>query len=103
MTYAPYTNDRRTIEQSWSRRCLAEQIIIEGCFKNAETGVIFDYATRTAFDGDWAANHPHVIFMSDGSVRFATIKKTVAHVVTDEAADGTPISECWPIKNHRQY
>ena len=93
MTYPPYTNDRRTTNQG--------QVL--GCFDNSEYDTFFEYANRTEFDGDWAEDHPHIIFMSDGSVRYATIKKTVAYVVIDEAIDGNPITEHWAIKRHRQY
>tara|TARA_R110002020_G_scaffold428336_1_gene637900 strand:- start:254 stop:535 length:282 start_codon:yes stop_codon:yes gene_type:complete len=93
MTYAPYTNDRRAINQG----------PVLGCFNNSEFDTFFEYAARTAFDGDWAADYPHIVFMSDGSVRYATIKKTVAYVVTDETAAGTPIAERWAIKRHRRY
>ena len=93
MAYASYTNDQRTIEQG----------PVQGCFNNSETGAVFEYATRTAFDGDWAADYPHIVFMSDDSTRYATIKKTVAYVVVDETDTGQPIAERWAIKRHRQY
>ena len=99
MTYAPY---KAVTEEAKDRRSINQGPVL-GCFDNSETGAVFEYAARNAFDGDWAADHPHVIFMVDGSIRHATIKKTVAYVVTDEAADGTPIAERWAIKRHRKY
>lgn len=40
----------------------------------------------------------HEIAMSDGSVRFANVKKTVAYVVIDEDINSQPIIEKWQIK-----
>ena len=93
MSYANYWNDERT----------AGQGLIIGCYKHKQTGAFFEYAHRTTDDGDWAPEFPHVVFMSDGSRRFARVLRTVAHVVTDEADDGTPLSERWEIKTHRKY
>ena len=93
MTYAPYTNDRRTLDQG---RVL-------GCFDHAKYGTFFEYADRTSFNGPWAADRPHVLFMSDGSTRFATVKRTVAYVIVDEDGDGSPVVEKWRIKRHRHY
>ena len=93
MAYAPYTNDRRAIDQG----------PVQGCFDNSETGAVFEYATRAPSNGDWAADCPHIVFMSDGSPRYATVKKTVAYIVVDEADNGHPVAERWPIKRHRQY
>ena len=70
-------------------------------FKNAETRIYFGYCHRRPEDGEWASSHPHVIFMSDGSTRFATVKKTVAHVVVDEDDAGQPVTESWQIKDHQ--
>ena len=75
---------------------------ILGRFDN-EYSHVFEYAARTEADGDWAAKYPHVVFMSDGSKRFATVKKTVVHIVIDEAADGQPVVEKWSIKRRAIY
>lgn len=76
-------------------------------FKNAETQIHFAYCHRRPEDEDFddgsCADYPHVVFMSDGTTRFASVKKTVAHVVVDEDDAGQPIAERWAIKRHRQY
>ena len=93
MTYAPYQNDRR--EPS-------HQGLILGQFLSSETDVLFEYARRT--DDGWllSKEFPHQIFVTD-STRYALIKKTIAYIVVDEAADGSPVVERWPIKRHQQY
>ena len=99
MTYSPYTNDKRTPEQG----------VVLGCFDNSEFGTFFEYAERTVTSSDWkfkpywAPEYKHLIFMSNGTTRLATIKKTVAYIVIDEAPNGEPISEKWSIKRHRKY
>ena len=70
-------------------------------FKNAETQIHFAYCARRPEDGEWAAAHPHIVFMSDDTTRFATVKKTVAHVVVDEDDAGQPVTESWQIKDHQ--
>jgi hypothetical protein len=44
-----------------------------------------------------------VIFMSDGTYRYAAILKTVAYVVVDENEYGCPVIEKWQIKQHKVY
>jgi hypothetical protein len=71
-------------------------------FTHKDTDVTFVYESVT--DGNeiaWWANFPHKILMSDGSVRYATVLKTVAHVCVDEDDCGNPVIEKWQIKKHR--
>ena len=51
--------------------------------------------------GDWGITHgfTHEIAIVDGSVRFANVKKTVAHVYLGDDDDGNPIVEKWLIKH----
>lgn len=93
MTFANYTNDRRTIKQG---RVL-------GCFNNSEFSTFFEYSERPVDDVLWAMEHVHLIHMTDGTTRYATIKKTVAHIVVDETSSGQPVVESWAIKRHRKY
>ena len=91
MAYAPFSMSRPPVGQ----------------FKSSESGELFEYALHT--DDGWLSSEefPHQIFVNDhrGGIdtRHAMIKKTVAYIVVDEAADGTPVVERWPIKSHRQY
>ena len=72
-------------------------------FTHKDTDVTFFYEDIT--DGNdiaWWSNFPHKIFMSNGSVRYATVLKTVAHVCVDEDEHGNPVIERWQIKRHKQ-
>jgi hypothetical protein len=71
-----------------------------GCFYHNETNVQFAYYANT--DHSWS-DLPHIIPMRDGSVRFARILKTVAHVVVDENEHGGPVIERWPLKRHYEF
>lgn len=45
----------------------------------------------------------HEIDMSDGSVRFGNVLKTVVHVSVDEDEYGRPVIEKWQLKTHNVY
>jgi hypothetical protein len=70
-----------------------------GQFTNCEFNVTFDY--RICSD-EWGMRNgfAHEIAMSDGSVRFGNVKKTVIHICIDEDQYGKPIIEKWKIKQH---
>ncbi len=90
MSYAPYSNDRRTEDQGK----------VLGCFNEKSYGLTFEYAERTdaLFPADFHPELPHVIFVGFSEVRLANIKKTVATILVDE--DDV---EKWQIKTHRFY
>ena len=73
-----------------------------GEFRNCEFNKPFDY--RICSD-EWGMRNgfAHEIAMSDGSVRFGNVKKTVAYVCIDEDQHGKPIIEKWKIKQHSYW
>jgi uncharacterized protein YggL (DUF469 family) len=62
------------------------------------------YFTYRKTDAEYAVKHglTHEIDVLDG-IRYATVKKTVVYVATDEDEDGKPVIEKWNIKNHLVY
>ena len=73
----------------------------DGEFQNKEHGTWYTYKKTSH---PWAMKHglPHEIDVADG-VRFGHVKGTVAHIATDENADGTPKMEKWGLKNHSKW
>lgn len=76
-----------------------------GEFTLPEFGTYFEYRIsegNAPGQGDWGIKNGfiHEISVCDGSVRFATIKKTVAYVVVDEDDEGKPVVEKWKIKHN---
>lgn len=104
MAYAPHTNDQVLAQLRAGATPTALPLIV-GQFRNAETGVTFEFAERRWSDDDFAPDMSHVVYVGDGSVetRLAKVLKTVAFVVVDEDADGQPVIERWEIKAHRAY
>ena len=78
-------------------------IPVIGSFRHRETNAFFEYADRNKVEPDWVEGHPYVIFLSDGSYRYAGIRKTVAYVVVDENEYGHPVIEKWQIKQHKSH
>ena len=73
-------------------------------FSHKVTDATFVYENVTSENEiAWWADFPQKIFMSDGSVRYATVLKTVAHVCVDEDDYGNPVIEKWQIKRHMQW
>jgi hypothetical protein len=75
-----------------------------GQFQVGCKGAYFEYRIGDGTaegQGDWGITHGfiHEIPVCDGSVRFANVKKTVAHVCVDEDDEGNPIVEKWQIKH----
>ncbi len=87
MSFAPYTNDRRT----------ADQGRVLGCFREEDFGHQFEYAERFGFPADFHPEMPHVIFCGN-ETRLAHVRKTVLTMVNCD-----DVVEKWMIKNHRQY
>ena len=86
MSFAPYSNDRRT----------ADQGKVLGVFTEVDFGHTFEYAERFGFPEDFHPEMPHVIFVGD-ETRLANVKKTVLTMVNDGGV------EKWMIKAHREY
>jgi len=74
-----------------------------GEFTEVTFGKCFTYCLIDASD-IWAAEHgfTHKVDVLDG-YRYAKVKKTVVHIVTDEDSDGNPVIETWKIKRHVKY
>ena len=97
MTFAPHTNDRRTI---------GEDPLVLGQFREKDTGNLFEFAERLPgmFPADFGTDCPHIIYVGpDQEKRLALVKKTVVYVVVDERPDGSASYERWDIKGHRLY
>ncbi len=99
MSYAPHTNDHYANG--------ADVPLLLGQFREKEYGHIFEYAKRpdNHLDdpfGDFAPEYPHVIY-TGGELRCARVLSTVAHVVLDEAIDGSPVVVRWRIGSHKRY
>lgn len=77
------------------------QDLNEGEFQECDYGKYFTYRCT---GNTWALLNglTHEIDVGDG-VRFARVLKTVAHVCTDEDAEGKAVIEKWMIKNHNKY
>jgi hypothetical protein len=71
---------------------------------NVQDGAWFEYSARPTGDraGAWIKDFPHRVFTCDGD-RAAHIMKTVAYVVIDELADGSPVVEKWALRRARTY
>jgi hypothetical protein len=102
MSYAPHTNTD-VKHQRANPYAKATLPLLLGSFRHKDTEAFFEYSERLAPNCDWAPDLPHQLFMSDGSVRAANIKQTVAYVAIDEDAEGRPVLERWPLKQHRHY
>lgn len=79
-----------------------------GCFVEKDCGNYFEYsANDDSFD--WCNQWPHKVWVGgegvcgDQGYRYASVKRTVVYIVTDEADDGTPVVEKWHLKSNRTY
>ncbi len=102
MTYAPHSNS----DVDHQHKCGVHILpLLLGSFRfdNAK-GAFFEYGERSAaaFPADFAADLPHQLYTIDGP-RLCRVLKTVAVVCVDEAADGSPVTERWPLACHRFY
>lgn len=77
---------------------------IIGSFREKSCGNYFEYSVNpdnaSAVCEEMMIDHPHIIWVGGPGYgyRYATVKKTVAYVVVDEADNGDPIIEKWDIK-----
>jgi hypothetical protein len=47
--------------------------------------------------------YPQKLWVQPDSFLWCKVKKTVAHVVSDESADGSPVVDKWYFTNHYEY
>ena len=96
MAYAPYHNGQ-----------LNGRPRIMGAFNEKDNVHRFEFSARPADEqAVFAPAYPHQVFVGpfgQEEVRAARVLKTVAYIVIDEEADGTPVVEKWAIKNHIAY
>jgi hypothetical protein len=79
---------------------------VRGRFAHKETGAVFEYCKRGEEWADFSPDMPHLICVNDPigwPYRFGHVLGSVAYIVTDEALDGSPIVQKWPIKSHKRY
>lgn len=73
-----------------------------GAFTEKDHGHRFEYVAES--NPIFGNEYPHRLYVGhNGETRYANVKKTVAYVVVDEEADGSPVVEKWFIKNHVIY
>jgi hypothetical protein len=103
MAYAPHNNDN-VHHQLRCGQVPSDLPIILGQFREADHGMVFEFAERRWPDDTFASDMPHVIYVGkDAEPRLAKVLRTVAFVVIDEDADGQPVIERWEIKGCRAY
>ncbi len=74
---------------------------ILGQFRHAKTDVTFEYSMARV--RPFGAEYCYAVWMVDGSFRYAKVLRTVAYVVLAEGNGGTPITERWELRGHREY
>ena len=75
---------------------------IRGRFNNSETDARFEFSAAGTRPDGWD-EFDSLVWVADGSYRFARVLKTVAYIVVGENDDGTPVVEKWAIKGHTLY
>lgn len=93
MTYSPITDSRKVL----------------GCFTEKDHGNVFEYSENTETilsplaHGGKNVRFPHIVWVGPlQETRYAFVKGSVAHIITDETEFGWVI-EKWDIKKHRKY
>jgi|TARA_R110000822_G_scaffold48453_4_gene127606 hypothetical protein len=91
-----------------------------GCFTEKEAGNYFEYSNNPDIEEYYSCSLdenggtpaywrlPHLVWVGDtagggSGYRYATVKKTVAYIVTDEDEHGAPVIEKWQLKNNKVY
>lgn len=101
MSFAPHTNTDVRHQLSMGLVPTPAPLVL-GSFNNSNAGV-YEYAERRGFPDSFAPDFPHIVYVGTGETRLAKVLKTVAYVVIDEAADGSPVVEKWSLRSHRAY
>lgn len=68
---------------------------VAGQFVEAECKNTFEFSFAHA-DAPWS-DFSNLVWVGD-TTRWARVRKTVAHVVVDEDADGNPVVETWKVR-----
>ena len=105
MAYAPHANDQ-VRAQLVAGQSPTELPLILGFFREHDAGCPFEYAERRHPDDGFAPDFPHVVYIGPPSKvqpYLARVLKTVAYIVVDQAADGSPVVAKWNIWAHRNY
>lgn len=87
---------------------------ILGGFVEKEFGKFFEFSKNPEMTlappahGGRNMEFPHLVWVADASsidcgYRKAKVGKTVVHVITNEADDGSAVVEKWEIKNLKKY
>ena len=73
-----------------------------GFFQEKEHGRYFDYRNVNIHDDGYTPfnGYEYRVYVGHNQTRYAKVLKTVAYVVVDEAADGSPIVEKWQLKRN---
>lgn len=78
-----------------------------GAFQERDWGHWFEYSANPEMilsplaHGGKNVVFPHIVWVCDG-YRYAIVKKTCVHIITDETENGWVV-EKWDIKNRSQY
>lgn len=105
MAFAPHRNEDVRNQLLWGPSP-TELPLILGSFREKEARCFFEYAERRHPDDSFAPEFPHVVYCGPaGKVvpYLAKVLKTVAYLVTDEAADGSPVVTKWNLSEHYHY
>jgi hypothetical protein len=77
----------------------------KGCFTECDEGNFFEF-TQPESENDmvFGTDFNVMVWVDNANgYRFAKVLKTVAYVIVDEAADGSPVVEKWNIRNFKRY
>tara|TARA_B110000503_G_scaffold5725_1_gene7905 strand:+ start:250 stop:528 length:279 start_codon:yes stop_codon:yes gene_type:complete len=78
-----------------------------GRFVEKDAGNTFEYSINDDLSMPEYYKFPHIVWVgglvNDQGYRYATVKKTVAYIVTDEDEYGNPVIEKWNIKQNVAY
>ena len=77
---------------------------ILGSFVNKDFNTFFEFSTAQEDEQVFGPRFNVKVWLLDGTqFRLAEVKKTVAFVVVDEAADGSVVVEKWNLKQRRDF
>jgi len=76
--------------------------LVLGSFEN-ENNNLYEFAEIRGFNPFVGYDNMIYVGPMGSETRYAKILKTVAYVVIDENADGTPVVEKWNIKKFKNY
>lgn len=76
-----------------------------GRFVEKDHGYVFEYCVADAPAPPAWEDYQHWVWVGPkgDQRRWARVLKTRVHIVTDENADGSPVTECWYFRSHVPY